>query len=244
MGSLATFTALCGVDFKNLRRDPMLAWLTIFPLVIALAMRWGIPALTATLRARYDFDLLPYYPLILSFLLVTMPTIVGAIIGFMLLDQRDDGTLSALQVTPLTLRGYLFYRAAVPMALSLVMTALGLVISGMMVGNLGLLLLYSLVAAPLGPLFALFTASFAQNKVQGFALMKVSGVISWPAIIAWFIPMPWQLAFGVVPHYWMAKVVWVGEAGGSPWLYAVVAFLFQLALLRLFMRRFDRLITR
>ena len=244
MGSLASFTALCGVDFKNLSRDPMLAWFTIFPLAIALAMRWGVPALTATLRARYDFDLVPYYPLILSFLLLTMPTIVGAIIGFMLLDQRDDGTLSALQVTPLTMRGYLFYRASVPMALSLLMTAFALVISGLMVGHSALLLLYSLVAAPLGPLFALFTASFAANKVQGFALMKASGVISWPAIIAWFIPMPWQLAFGIVPHFWMAKVVWAGEAGESVWLYAAVAILFQLALLLLLMRRFDRLVTR
>ncbi len=244
MGSLASFTALCGVDFKNLRRDPMLAWLTVAPVAIALVTRWGMPALTATLRARYDFDLLPYYPLILSFLLVTMPTIVGAIIGFMLLDQRDDGTLSALQVTPLTLRRYLFYRAAAPMVLSLVMTAFAMTVSGLMVGGLAQLLLYSLVAAPLGPLFALFIASTAANKVQGFALMKASGVISWPAIIAWFIPMPWQLAFGLVPHYWMAKVVWVGEAGERAWPYAAVAILFQLALLRLLMRHFDHIVRR
>jgi fluoroquinolone transport system permease protein len=244
VATIASFSALCSADFKYLRRDPMLAWLTVFPLAIALAMRWGVPPLSELLVERYSFDLLPYYPLILSFLLLTMPTIVGAIIGFMLLDARDDGTLTAVQVTPLTLRGYMFFRAMVPMLLSLIMTAASLEISGLMQGNALLLLLYSLVAAPLGPLFALFIASIARNKVQGFAIMKASGVISWPAIIAWFISMPWQLAFGLVPHYWMAKVVWQGELGQATGVYAAIAIIYQLVLLAYFLRRFDRVVTR
>jgi fluoroquinolone transport system permease protein len=46
----------------------------------------------------------------MSFLVVVMPALVGMVIGFLLLDQRDDQTLAALQVTPLTLNGYLIYR--------------------------------------------------------------------------------------------------------------------------------------
>ena len=30
-------------------------------------------------------------------------------------------------------------------------------------------------------------AAFAANKVQGFALMKASGVFTWPAILAWWV---------------------------------------------------------
>ena len=37
---------------------------------------------------------------------------------FLLLDHRDDRTLTALQVTPLTVEGYLAYRIAVPMVVS------------------------------------------------------------------------------------------------------------------------------
>jgi len=244
MKVLAHVWALGGIDFKHLRRDPMLAWLTLFPLLIALAMRWGVPALSAELDRRYAFDLIPYYPLLLSFLAFTMPMLVGAIIGFLLLDQRDDGTLTALQVTPLTLRRYLCYRSLIPMGLSLVMTVVALALSGLMVAGPIELILYAAVAAPFGPVFALFTASFAANKVQGFAIMKISGVVAWPAIIAWFVPMPWQLCFGVVPHYWMVKVVWLGEAGANAWGHALVAVLFELGLLALLLRRFDRVVKR
>jgi fluoroquinolone transport system permease protein len=46
------------------------------------------------------------------------------------------------------------------------------------------LLLATTLATPMAPVYALFFAAFAQNKVQGFAIMKATGVILWPPIIA------------------------------------------------------------
>jgi len=243
MRALPALRTLGGIDVKNVRRDPMLVWLATFSIVMALALRWGVPVLGSVLQRRFDFDLVPYHPLILSAVTLTMPALVGAIIGFLLLDQRDDGTLAALQVTPLTLRGYLAYRAAAPMAASILVTAVAMPLTGLMTAGPVALVLDAAIAAPMGPIFALFLASFATNKVQGFALMKASGVASWPAILAWFVPPPWQLALGVVPHYWIAKVVWVTEAGGAPWSFAAAALAFQLALLLWLLRRFDRVAT-
>lgn len=40
--------------------------------------------------------------------------VFGVVTGFLLLDERDDRTLTALQVTPLPLRAYIFYRVTVP----------------------------------------------------------------------------------------------------------------------------------
>ena len=244
MRIVANLKALSGIDIKNVRRDSTLPWLAGFPIVLALALLWGIPPLETILQQRYEFDLVPYHPLILSFMALTMPTIVGAIIGFLLLDQRDDGTLAALQVTPLTLRGYMLYRAAAPIVLSLLTTVVALPLTGLMTAGFGALLLYAVIAAPLGPIFALFVASIASNKVQGFAVMKISGIFSWPPMIAWFFPGPWQLAFGVIPHYWITKVVWVTEAGGNPWGYVVVALAFQFGLLLYLMRHFERVACR
>ncbi len=100
------------------------------------------------------------------------------------------------------------------------------------------------IAAPLSPIFALFVASIAANKVQGFAVMKMSGVFSWAPMFAWFFPVPWQFVFGVIPHYWIAKVVWVTEARGNPWAYVAVALGFQFGLLLYLMRRFERVACR
>jgi fluoroquinolone transport system permease protein len=36
----------------------------------------------------------------MSFVLLMTPMLAGIVVGFLLLDQRDDQTLTALQVTP------------------------------------------------------------------------------------------------------------------------------------------------
>jgi fluoroquinolone transport system permease protein len=57
--------------------------------------------------------------------------VYGAIIGFLVLDQRDDHTITALQVTPLTLSGYLGYRVAVPTLLGVLVTLFIIPVSGL-----------------------------------------------------------------------------------------------------------------
>ncbi len=117
IGSSA-WRALGTIDAHNIRRDPLLRWLAFYPLALTLLVRWGIHPVTQRLLRDWDFDLIPYYSLCLSFLLMTTPMLTGMVFGFLLLDQRDDQTLLALQVTPLTLSGYLVYRMAVPTLLS------------------------------------------------------------------------------------------------------------------------------
>lgn len=101
------------------------------------------------------------------------------------------------------------------------------------------------MAAPLAPLFALYLAAFAQNKVQGFALMKLSGIMLMLPVVAFFVQSPWELAFGVIPTYWMVKVYWMLE-GGQPgvWLYALVALLYQSIGIGVLARRFDTVMHR
>ena len=73
MRIVANLKALSGIDIKNVRRDSTLPWLAGFPIVLALALRWGIPPLETILQQRYEFDLVPYHPLILSFIALAMP---------------------------------------------------------------------------------------------------------------------------------------------------------------------------
>ena len=71
------------------------------------------PRFTEMLSARYDFDLAPYYPLVLTaFLLLTSIIIVGGLASFLVLDEVDAGTLTALRVTPVPLSTFFTYRAA------------------------------------------------------------------------------------------------------------------------------------
>lgn len=128
---MSVLRALAGVDARQVRRDPLLRWVVIVPLFIAIAARAVLPQLLARLEARVDLPLSDYYdPIMGVALLLLVPMLVGMVTGFLLLDQRDDRTIAAIQVTPLSLRAYVAFRLAAPMVLSVVMTPLALPLAG------------------------------------------------------------------------------------------------------------------
>lgn len=241
MKAVKILKALGPIDAKNIRRDAMLRWIVLFPVLVAGVLRWGAPWLAATLLEELQFDLSPYYPLMMSSFAMTMPLMIGMVIGFLLLDQRDDNTLSALQVTPLSLNGYLAYRISLPMLISSLVTIAVIPITNLVEMSFFQLLLAALAAAPIAPLAALFLASFARNKVQGFALSKGSGFILVPPLAAYFVDSGWQLAFGLAPTYWPVKLFWVLEAGlPHAWLYLTAGLAYQLLLIFVLMKAFNR----
>ena len=237
--------ALAPIDAKSIGRDPLLRWMIVMPVLMALLLRFGVPVVTARLREQYGFALEPYYALITSFMTLLAPTMAGVVIGFLLLDQRDDGTLEALQVTPLSLSGFLIYRIAVLIGVGVAISLVAVPLIGLVDIHPLAVLLAVVVAAPLAPFYALLLAGFAKNKVQGFALMKAAGILSWPPIIAYFLPTSWQPAMGFVPHFWPVKLFWMleaGEAGIAP--YAVIGLAYQALLVGLLLRRFNRIAQR
>ncbi len=241
MKAIDALKALGPIDAKSVHRDPLLRWMIFYPILLTLVVRWGVPALAVWLKHRFLFDLVQYYPLLMSFVLLLVPLLFGVVIGFLLLDQRDDDTLTALQVTPLTLNGYLAYRLTVPILLSVVMTMIVFPITGLAKIGYIPLLIASVATAPLAPIFALFYASFARNKVQGFALMKNSGVLIYPPLFAYFVSSGWQWSFGIFPTYWPAKLFWVLEAGDTgAWFYLLTGLVFQFCVISALLHRFNR----
>lgn len=244
--------ALARIDARGVGRDPLLRWLIGYPLALALIMRWGVPAIAGPILARSGVSLLDYGALLTSFMVELLPVLIGMIVGFLLLDERDDGTLLALQVTPLTLGGYLAYRVTLPIVVSVIMTMVTVPLVGLVPVTFGPLLVIALGAAPLAPLFALFLAAFARNKVEGFALTKASGVLFVPPVAAYFVAPPWQWAFGVFPTFWPVKAFWVqqgvgGAAGGpavsAPLVLVAIGIVVQAGMVWLLLRRFRRVMS-
>ena len=241
MKAIRAIRALGPIDAKSVTRDPLLRWLVVYPIALALLIRWGAPALADRLLDRYDFDLTAYYVLIMSFLVELLPILTGMVVGFLLLDGRDDRTLTALQVTPLTLNGYLAYRLTSPMLLSVAMTLVVVPVAGLVRVGFGPLILMALGSAPLAPLFALLLGAFATNKVEGFALSKASGVLFFPPVVAYFVAPPWQWAFGLIPTYWPVRAFWVHRNGGHEFAAdLLIGLAYQGLLLVPMLRRFNR----
>jgi len=207
---------------------------------MALVARWGIPALTDWLASQHGFDLLPYYDIIMSFFLPIPAMFVGVVIGFLLLDERDDRTLTALMVTPLSLRGYLTYRLSAPLVASTILSLIAYPIIGLVSLPFTTLVVIAVLSGFSAPILALTFGVLAENKVAGMALQKLLSTVLLLPILAYFLPEPIQWLAGVFPTYWPLKVYWLAAAG-QPFLLslafgAVVNALFRILLVRAFER--------
>ena len=59
-------------DVKHIARDRFVTFVLAYSLVVAAAVRFGVPPLTTTLSGRYGIDLVPYYGLVSSFVALTI----------------------------------------------------------------------------------------------------------------------------------------------------------------------------
>ena len=188
MVRLRTLRALGAIDTGSVLADPMLRWLAVVPLMAALAIRALLPTVAVRVSELAGVDLGWIVAPLSGYAVVGIaPLIAGAVVGFLLLDQRDDRTLLALRVTPLPLGLYLTYRLAAPTAAAIVVTLAAIVVAGGQGLGPGESVLAALTAAPLAPLAALALAAFARNKVQGAALMKAASLVLMAPLAGLFI---------------------------------------------------------
>ncbi|CAN5624003.1 fluoroquinolones efflux ABC transporter permease [soil metagenome] len=226
-------------DARNVRRDSMLLTFLLAPLLAVLVLRLAVPLVTAYLDRRYGFDLTPYYPLLLSLFVLGLPSGFGSLAGFMVLDERDDDTLTALRVTPASISGYATYRIITAIALSFLYTLGCISLTGLAPGSLlPDLIPAALLAGLFSPLVALMLATLANNKVEGLALGKAFGIFLLGPLAAYFVVPNWQLLLGILPTYWPAKAFWVAAEGGNYWPYFLIGLAYNLALVILLLRRF------
>ncbi len=230
-------------DLRNIRRDSFMLFMFLVPWAMLAFLQLGIPALDVALAKRFPgFNLREYDALILSFyVLLQLALLVGVLAGFLVLDERDDGTLTALQVTPLSANGYISYRVVFSIGVSMLFLLLVVPLSGMYVPDKMVeLVLVAFAASLLAPMMLFFLPAFARNKVEGLALMKGFGILLVGPVVAWFISANWHWAFAILPTFWTSKAFWAIYDGGTVGLYALVAIGYHLVWIVWLYRRFIR----
>lgn len=234
-------TAFGRNDIRGTYRDPLLVMLVLAPVIWTSGVAILTPMVTEMLSRRYEFDLVPYYPLVLTaFLLLTSIIIAGGLGAFLVLDEVDAGTMAALRVTPVPMSTFFGYRAGTVMVVTTVYVIATLSFSGILEPGLILALIpIGMVAGLSAVVTLLLILAMAGNKIQGIAMLRALGMlIAGLPCLPWFIDSPWNLAFGVLPPYWAAKAFWVASAHGIWWPYLVGGVLFNVAVAWLLFRRF------
>jgi fluoroquinolone transport system permease protein len=239
--SVGAITAFGRNDVRGTYRDPLLWMVVVAPVIWTTLVALLTPLVTEMLAERYGFDLVPYYPLVLTgFLLLTSIIIIGAIAAFLILDEVDAGTLTALRVTPVPLSTLFAYRAGTVMVLTTVYVVATLSFSGILEpGLVPALIPIGLLAGLSAIVTLLLIVAVASNKIQGIAMVRALGMlIAGLPCLPWFIDSAWNLAFGVLPPYWAAKAFWVASDHGTWWPYLLVGVVYNPAVAWPLFRRF------
>lgn len=239
------FPHLSRNDARLIVRDRFLLTMTVYILALTAGLRIGLPLLEGV-PAVQDIMPLPLqslYPLFVAFIAVFNGALLGGTLsGFVLLDEREDGTMTALLVTPLSSSAYLSYRAATPAIVAFVVLTLQLAL----LNGLAPLAWWQLIIVAAGgsitaSLTALFFAAFAENKIQGFALIKFTGIGGFIVAASWFVAEPLQYLFGLFPPFWLSKAYWMMlEHDARWWAVLLIGLTLHAVFLAGLMRRFKR----
>lgn len=234
--------ALAFGDWRNIRRDWVLLITLAAPLFLLLFVRFGIPPLDAFLQNAFDFSLQPYRDRMMGILILVPGQTIGMMAGLLLLDDRDEGILEYISVTPVSKAGYLVCRMSLAVTLCFALTMLFAALSGWADGP-ALGLVPAVAAASLEvPLYALFLAAFSGNKVEGLALSKLAGLSFLGPLAAWCLPGEWKWTGAAVPAFWVFQthVAWMERSPGFMWWSAgslTIHVIWICLLVRIFRRR-------
>jgi fluoroquinolone transport system permease protein len=163
---------------------------------------------------------------------------MGMVYGFIMLDERDGGIITAISVTPTGKSGYLKLRLAIPMALSFVFIILFLVLLKLS-GTLDILQLtvLSLLVSSQSLILLLVLGAFAHNKVMGLAISKGFGILLIGPLLDYALPAPYNWIGGYSPLFWASRAL-LAEQSSVFWIYALITFLFHLLIIWVLFRKF------
>lgn len=142
-----------------------------------------------------------------------------------MLDEKDERLVDCYAITPLRKQGYFIYRLLLPVILCGLFLLLFIGVNDTLTALPVLPLLLLILEAPL---YALFLASFASNKVEGLALTKFISLSVLGALCSNLAATPWHWLGSWLPAFWPFWLYLSLEETGKIEAYGLVQFLIGL----------------
>ena len=212
-------------------------WVMFFlaPVLQFLLARLLVPWLVEAFPVLAEYRLI-----ILMLMALQVVTGIGFVAASIMLDEKDEGVLTAIRTLPLGAHTFLVSRL-----LGAVLIAF--IFSLAMLGGTGLSALpgptlpaAALLLALLTPLVALVLAGFARNKVEGLAIFKVLNLVLLLPVASLFLNSAARYALSIVPVYWTYQFIDGVNNGTLAAGYGLVALAFHLAVIAGLYRWFKR----
>ena len=254
------YLRLLKYELKNMTQDSMSRILIAYPIIIVIVSSYVIPRVFDQFGGDTSSNYIAALVLVIIFASIA-PFITAALLGFSLLDNKDDNTLDTIRVTPISLKGYVIFKSIYAYILAVLASFLVVygtkVLSGDSYTFMGVnlfesfsfssVLLYALVAGLFTPVFAYLLAALAKNKIEGFAYMKSAGmIVIVPALVVIeTMQDAKQYLLGIIPIFWPVKgLMTSAELLDHPsnlpfWGYGIIGSIYMILLMILFYKTFD-----
>lgn len=191
-------------DLRNIFRDNILKYFFVAVPILFI----GILLLVVPLIIKYFPIINNYTNIIIPFFTLEFPMIIGFVISFMMLDEKDEKVFTALRVMPVSLFQFLFYRLFFSVFFTFIFVCIMLYVNNLYEIEFYQICLNSLLFALLTPIVILIEVCFAGNKVTGFTLFKGLNFIFMIPVASYFITAKWKIAIGIIPTYLPMNIVY------------------------------------
>ena len=189
-------------EFKAMFRDKMYAFFAIYPAIFGtlgyFLVKW--------IEDKYPGS--PWDNITAMMLIVVTGYVFGALIAFTLLDDKDDKVLMSLKITPINVKYYVYVKMLAGMIFGFIATLVLIFATNFLPdSNVFVILGVALLGAIQVPSVTLIVNSFSDNKVEGFVVMKLSGMVLMFPLIGFLVTGWAQYLLGVAPGYWAGRIV-------------------------------------
>lgn len=196
------YWAILIADFKNIKRDPILALLFMVPFIMLAFVRYAIPYFTILLP-----DMVNFSEIAIAFFCVMNANFPGFIVSFILLDEKDLQLFPVLKVQPVSLRGFLIVRMAFIIVWGFMGSVLILKFNGLHDYSIFNAVQIAILSALSVPVLTLIISLTAKNKVEGITLLKVMNITLVIPMVLFFIESDWDYVLSIFPAFWAYKLV-------------------------------------
>jgi len=163
-------------------------------------------------------------PVIVFFALVMAGLFVP---GSNLVEEKEQGTLMSLLVTPVKASEVLIAKWLLGVVLAVVLAATSLALNGAFGANWPEVLVVILVAGALSSVLGVLAGVYAKDSSIMFAIVKGSGIFLFAPTLFYVFPEWPQWIAKLFPLYWIIEPIWqvsvMGEGLSTVWFELIVA---------------------
>lgn len=210
------FFALYKSDLKNIRKDPIMIYsILLLPIIMVIIRLFRAQIPSAEL-----------YAVAVLFTMALGPVIFGMLPAFILLDEKDDRTLDAIRVLPISPATFLSYRILSGVVLVFFYSlAAPLIMDFSGIPTNALILCAGLLALET-PIVALIIMTYADNKVEGIVAVKIVNAVFLAPFLAYITSPKWTNLLLPVPSYWPIKGFMEATMGNEFLIYILVGLVY------------------